>query len=129
MKDNEIMVGNMAFDKDLGSVATIDSSDFGYAVNLEPILFNEDWCRSFPFVCVGAEFGIWELLYADRLGILKTFRVIILQEGGAFVIVEDSSNGCGINLGEFKYVHEIQQLFFVLASRPLEVSIPKNIKV
>lgn|SRR3990167_9270310 len=121
----DLMVGNMAFDKDLNSVATTDWTDFEFPQNLDPILFDEMWCRYFPFVCVGAEFGIWELRYADRLGCLKIFRVILLEEGGAFVVIEDahasSEPKCGINLGEYKYVHEIQNVFYSLACRPLEV--------
>lgn len=124
MKDTELMVGNIFLDKNLNAICAIDWSDLKYPHNLEPVVFDDKWCRSMPFVvCEGAEeFGVWEMLYVDRLGVLKIFRVVLCEGGGAYVIIEDQCNKTGINLGEYKYVHEIQQLFFSLACRPLEVN-------
>lgn len=123
--DDKIMSGNIVFDKHLNSITEVDEIDFECLHNIDPVIFNAVWCKALPFVEVGVDFGIWEIRYSDRLGCLKVFRVVLLDEGGAFVIIEDgnaqSEPKAGINLGEFKHVHEIQNLFYILANKPLEV--------
>ena len=110
-------------------VAVSEGASIDYYINLmfEPIELTEEWLENDPFSKTIE--NIYEtafFTYGDK--IIRTFR-IILHDNGFWVII-DWSNGDGtrssLNLGTYKYIHELQNLYYFLADEELKLTIKES---
>jgi len=118
MKENELRIGNLL---DLyGTIATLQGEDFyhHYSINerklsrFKPIPLTEEWLLKFGFIKYGTLHDSYRLnpfiVELDILGNHYTFRKIMNKEES-------------ILLKEMKHVHQLQNLYFALTEKELNI--------
>lgn len=117
MKPDGLIVGAWTLDTSCGDAVELESIPAQLRAH-EPIEFTYSWVRHFDFSPTDNQ-EVWGREYEDRLGMKKTFRIIMVGNIGCWVVVEDPANGIGVNLGYFKYVHEVQLIYYALTGKHL----------
>ena len=92
----------------------------GKTINwIKPIPLTEEWLLKFGFGKYNDCFDYAIYINGD----ICTFRIMICDNGWWFIIDKPVGDGMriGINLGTYKYIHQLQNLYFVLTGKELEI--------
>ena len=134
MKANELRIGNRLqsgkYEIIVGPAffTAFDNYDFENGKvgvlkpEIQPIPITEKPLLKFGFKLIDlTTHRVFDIAYNDRDNIVRTFRVIIVDNGVWFIIDRSVGDGTrmGINLGTFHYVHELQNLYFALTGKEL----------
>jgi hypothetical protein len=131
MKTNELRIGNLVNYNNLAnSVRGIDETyielfdnTYAYIDNIEPIPLTGDWLEKFGFKSIDKQSN---LFYSSKLIriTLPTSRctsgVCYVSVRGCKVFNNENYFRAGINL-KIKYVHQLQNLYFVLTGKELKI--------
>jgi hypothetical protein len=88
----------------------------------EPIPITKDWLLNFGFKRDKKRNDFFDrALYFNEE--VATFRVMLVDNGFWFIVEKPLGDGTrkGFNLGTYKYVHQLQNLYFALTGEELTI--------
>ena len=124
MKATELRIGNYVYHTDAGEIQVnktdIAEYEICYETLIEPIPLAEEWLQKFGFIE-----NIKDVPYQPSYSINIRLTIFYLRpsyKGGYYWGFMNDGKDCELNdVLNIKYVHELQNLYFVLTNQELEI--------